>query len=224
MRAALHGCVAAALILLAAAAARAQEVPEQAPIGVHEHAFELGLAGGFAQSFSPASAGATGAVMSPGAGGALDADLGWRASSNLAVGVWGYGAQLGVTGAQAPPAIPSNLYEAAAGLGGTWHFLPSASVAHPWVALGMGWRGQWFGYGNGATYAEHGVELLRGRVGLDVRVSRSVAIGPIIGGSMDSYLTQQLPGGRWVAVSGRPLAGSFFAGIRGTLDLPLGSR
>ena len=220
MRVALHGCAASALILLSAAAAHAQEVPPQAPIGAHGSAFELGIAGGYAQSFSPAStAGANGAVLTTGAGGALDADLGWRASSNLAIGAWGHGAQLGVTAAQAPPAIPRNLYEAAAGLGGTWHFQPSAAHLDPWVAVGTGWRGQWFGYGNGATYAEHGLELVRARVGLDVRVSRAVAIGPIVGGSMDAYLTQQLPGGRWVAVSGRPLAGSFFAGIRGTLDV-----
>jgi hypothetical protein len=220
MRAALHGCVAAALILSSAVAAHAQpEVPGEAPIGAHGGAFELGLAGGFAQSFGPASVGGAGAVLNPGAGGALDADLGWRASSNLAIGVWGYGAQLGVTGKQAPPAIPTSLYEAAAGLGGTWHFRPSAAVFDPWVALGTGWRGQWFGYTSGATYVEHGLELVRGRVGLDWRVSRSVAIGPVVGGSVDAYLTQELLSGRWVAVSGRPLAASFFAGLRGTLDV-----
>jgi len=223
MRAALHGCVAAALVLSSATAAHAQEVPGQAPFGAHGHAFELGLAGGLEQAFSPASAGGAGAVLSPGVGGALDADLGWRATPNLTIGAWGHGAQLGVTGAQAPPAIPTNLYEAGAGLGGTWHFRPSAANLDPWVGVGTGWRGQWFGYGNGATYAEHGLELVRGRVGLDVRVSRSVAIGPVIGGSMDAYLTQELPGGRWVAVSGRPIAGSIFGGFRGTLDVPLGA-
>jgi hypothetical protein len=222
MRAVFHGCAAAALILSSAATANGQEVPGQAPVGAHGHAFELGLAGGFEQSFSPASAGANGAVLSPGAGGALGVDLGWRATSNLAIGVWAHGAQLGVTGAQAPPEIPANLYEAAAGIGGTWHFRPSAANLDPWVAIGTGWRGQWFGYGGGATYAEHGLELVRGRVGLDVRVSQTVAIGPVVGGSLDSYLTQELPGGRWVAVSGRPIAGSFFAGMRGTLDVPLG--
>jgi hypothetical protein len=220
MRATIHGCAAVALILSSSAAARAQEVPGQAPIGAHGSAFELGIAGGYAQSFSPASTvGPNGAVMTTGTGGALDADLGWRASSNLAIGVWGHGAQLGMTAAQAPPAIPRNLYEAAAGLGGTWHFQPAAAHLDPWVAVGTGWRGQWFGYGNGATYAAHGLELVRARVGLDVRVSRAVAIGPIMGGSLDDYLTQLLPGGRWVAVSGRPLTGSFFAGIRGTLDM-----
>ena len=225
MRAALHGCAAAALVLLHAVAAHPQEVPGQAPIGAHGSAFELGIAGGYAQSFSPAATGGpNGRVLSTGEGGALEADLGWRASSNVAIGVWGHGAQLGMTAAQAPPAIPRNLYEAAAGLGGTWHFLPSSAHLDPWLSLGTGWRGQWFGYGDGATYAAHGLELVRARVGLDIRVSRAVAIGPIIGGTLDDYLTQQLPGGRWVAVSGRPLAGSFFAGIRGTLDVPLGSR
>jgi hypothetical protein len=219
MRAGLHGCVAAALILSSAAAAHAQEVPAEAPMGARGNAFELGLAGGLLQGYGPASAGGAGAVLNPGTGGALEADLGWRASSNLAIGVWGHGAQLGVTGAQAPPAIPASLYEAGAGLGGTWHFRPSATDFDPWVSLGTGWRGQWFGYGNGGTYAEHGLELARGRVGLDVRVSRTVAIGPVIGGSMDAYLTQELPSGRWVAVSGRPVAGSLFAGIRGTLDV-----
>ncbi len=223
MRAALHGCVAAALVVSSTAAAHAQEVPGQAPIGSHGKAFELGLAGGYEQSFSPASSGAAGAVLSPGAGGALDADLSWRASAHVAVGAWGHGAQLGMTAAQAPPAIPANLYEAAAGLGGTWHFLPSSPRVDPWLTVGTGWRGQWFGYGNGATYAEHGLELVRGRVGVDLRVSQTVAIGPVVGGSLDDYLTEQLPGGRWVAVPGRPLAGSFFAGIRGTLDVPLGS-
>jgi len=210
---------------MSSAAARAQEVPAQAPIGARGNAFELGLSGGYAQSFSPAATGGpNGRVLTTGEGGALEADLGWRASSNVAIGVWGHGAQLGMTAAQAPPAIPRNLYEAAAGLGGTWHFQPAAPHLDPWVAVGTGWRGQWFGYTNGATYAAHGLELVRARVGLDIRVSRAVAIGPIVGGSLDDYLTQQLPGGRWVAVSGRPLAGSFFAGIRGTLDVPLGSR
>ena len=224
MRAALHGCAAASLILLRTVAAHAQEVPAQAPIGAQGNAFELGIAGGYEQSFSPASTAGPGAFMTTGAGGALDADLGWRASSNLAIGAWGHGAQLGITAAQAPPAIPRNLYEASAGVVGTWHFQPSAAHLDPWLSVGTGWRGQWYGFGNGDMYAAHGLELVRARVGLDIRVSRAVAIGPIVGGSLDDYLTQQLPGGRWVAVSGRPLAGSFFAGIRGTLDVPLGSR
>jgi hypothetical protein len=223
MGVALHGCVAAALILSWATAVNAQpEVRGQAPVGANGNAFELGLAGGFAQGIGPASSGGTGAVLNPGAGAAVDADVGWRASSNLAIGAWGHGAQLGVTGQQAAPAVPAKLYEAAAGLGGTWHFRPSATDLDPWVALGTGWRGQWFGYTRGATYAEHGLELVRGRFGLDVRVSRSVALGPVVGGSMDAYLTQQLPNGSWVAVGGRSLAGYFFAGLRGTLDVPLG--
>jgi hypothetical protein len=225
MRAALHGCVGTALILSSAAAAHAQqEVPGQAPVGAHGNAFELGLAGGFAQGFGAASAGGTSAVLNPGAGAAVDADVGWRASSNLAIGVWGHGAQLGATGNPAPPATLRSIYQAAAGVGGTWHFRPSATDLDPWVALGTGWRAQWFGYTSGPSNAEHGLELVRGRVGLDLRVSRSIAVGPVVGGSMDAYLTQQLPSGGWVAVAGRPVAASFFAGLRGTLDVPLRGR
>jgi hypothetical protein len=210
--------VATLALLLPPRAAHAQEVPGELPVGSRGNAFELGAGAGFAQAWSPATGGRTGRVLTTGAGAALSLDLGYRASANLGIGIWGEGAELGATVLRP---VASSLYAAAAGIGGTWHFRPRASDVDPWVALGTGWRGQWFGYQGGGTYSEHGLEMARARVGVDLRVSPSIAIGPVAGGAVDLFLTQQVPGGPWIRVASSKLAESLFAGVRGTFDVPL---
>jgi hypothetical protein len=214
----LAGILATLALLLPSRSAGAQEQPPPPPVGSRGHAFELGAGAGFAQVWTPASAGPAGRMLGTGVGGALALDLGYRATPALALGVWGEGAELGGTVAQP---VASSLYAAAAGIGGTWHFRPSAPDVDPWLAVGTGWRGQWFGYRGAGTYSEHGLELARARVGVDVRVSPSVAIGPVAGGSLDLFLTQELPGGSWIRATSAPTAASVFAGVHGTFDTPL---
>lgn len=210
------GGVAATLALLSLCrSAGAQEEPQPPPVGSKGHAFELGAGAGFAQVWTPAAAGPAGRTLNTGVGGALAIDLGYRATPGLALGVWGEGAELGGTVAQP---VASSFYAAAAGIGGTWHLGPRAPDVDPWVAVGTGWRGQWFGYRGSGTYSEHGLELARARVGVDVRLSPAVAIGPVAGGSLDLFLTQELPGGSWIRVTSSPTAESLFAGVHGTFD------
>lgn len=213
------GPIVATLVLLIPATARAQneERPEP-PVGSRGHALELGAGAGFAQVWNPASTSRGGRVLATGAGGALDLELAYRATANLGLGVWAEGAQLGVTVVQP---VASSLYGAAAGMGGTWHFRPRALDVDPWISVGAGWRGQWFVYQGGGTYSEHGIEAARVRAGVDLRVSPAVAIGPVVGGSADLFLTQELPGGSWIRVRSSQLGESFFAGVRGTFDVPL---
>jgi hypothetical protein len=209
------GIAATLALLWPSASAEAQEEPAPPPVGSRGNALELGVGAGFAQVWNPASAGGGGRALTQGIGGALAIDLGYRATPGLALGVWGEGAELGGTVVQP---VASSLYAAAAGVGGTWHFGPRAPDVDPWVAVGTGWRGQWFGYQGGGTYSEHGLELARARVGVDVRVSPAVAIGPVAGGSVDLFLTQELPGGSWMRVTSSPTAESLFAGVHGTFD------
>lgn len=210
--------VAAALVLLLLpAGVRAQEA-SQRPVGSRGEAFELGVGAGFAQAWSPASAGTARRMLTTGVGGALGMDLGYRATPTFALGVWGEGAELGGTVVQP---VASSFYAVAAGIGGTWHLGPASPSADPWLAVGTGWRGQWFGYQGGRTYSEHGLELARARVGVDLRVSPAVAIGPVAGGAVDMFLTQQVPGGPWVRVGSSQFGESIFAGVHGTFDAPL---
>lgn len=217
-RFALRSIAATVPLLLLPLAARAEEAPQELPAGARGNALELGTGAGFAQVWNPAAATRAGRVLTTGTGGALELDLGYRATPSLGLGVWGEGAELGATVVQP---VASSLYAAAAGIGGTWHFRPRASDVDPWVAVGTGWRGQWFVYQRGGTYSEHGLELARGRVGVDLRVTPAVAIGPVVGGALDMFLTQELPGGSWIRVRASAIGESFFAGVHGSFDVSL---
>jgi hypothetical protein len=72
--------------------------------------------------------------------------------------------------------------------------------------------------GGGPIGLNHGLELGRVRVGLDMRVSREVAIAPVIGADATMFLWQDIGGS--VSAIGTPTVSTFvFAGIQGRLGV-----
>jgi hypothetical protein len=201
----------------------AQEAPPPTvSAGARGDALELGVGAGFTDgwgtlntSYSRQNTHVTGA------GAALELDPSWRALPVLAIGAYGFGAQLSETAA-----LPSNgdLMQAGAGVQGTVHLVPNAAHLDPWVSLGSGWRGQWIAHQGGNATAQNGWEIVRARAGVDSRITPGLALGPVIGASLSRYFLQTLDGGPWTGVPDPGLNVYVFAGVRATLDYPLHPR
>jgi hypothetical protein len=215
-------------ILAIAQVAVAQETPEP-PAGASGRAVEIGVSGGFVDGWGDISQSSLPHVRSPGAGGQLELDAGWRLLPHLAIGMYGFGAQLsnGFGGQLSnAPAQPQSvdIYAAGAGVQGTWHFRPRANNYDPWLSLGSGWRGQWITNQAAGNTSQDGLDMLRARVGVDLRVSPTVALSPVVGASLGTFLIESVQGAHWSAV-GLPTVNTFvFAGVRATVDTPLDRR
>ncbi len=202
--------------LLAVGAAAQPEPPPPAPVGAHGGVAELGVNFGFVDAFGDVSTQTPAHQRTAGFGGTIELDAGWRLSAPLALGVFGFGTQLSQT-----PAAPwsADVYEAGAGVAATWHIRPSATDYDPWIAIGSGWRAQWLAYLSDSTTTQHGVEMLRARVGVDLRASPSVALSPVLGASLSTFLVEEVQGGAWRAISSPAVNTFVFAGVRATVDL-----
>jgi hypothetical protein len=117
----------------------------------------------------------------------------------------------------------SNLYSATAGVEAAWHFLPSANQLDPWVSLGTGWRGYWI-HGDQGTTSLQGLQLAKLQAGLDYRVSRDIAISPVIGADLSMFLSESTPFASGFSNITDPKVNTFlFGGLQGRFDIPVGS-
>jgi hypothetical protein len=202
--------------------ANAQETNEQFNIDKGElaapiSAFEIGVAGMYSQGFGNLTRGGGPVRIQDiaNAGGGVALDLGWRFAPAFALGVYGSGSQFG---RDTNIASGTELRTVAAGVQGRWFLRPYRKV-NPWLGLGTGYRGYWVTPDVGGTTATHGWQIARLQVGVDFRASREIAVGPFIGGSVDTFFTQKVPGGDYQNLSGPPVAGFVEAGIIGRFDL-----
>jgi hypothetical protein len=85
----------------------------------------------------------------------------------------------------------------------TWTFGTSAGVqanyhfgtsARPWIGLGTGWHGYWLSQ-DGGTTAYQGLDLVRLQLGLDVPVTPSFTLAPVLGVTLSTFLSQKTPSG-----------------------------
>jgi hypothetical protein len=197
-----------ALCLAAPMISRAQDVP--AP----HNKLELGLNLGYSQGLGPIGKGRSRLQDLGKAGGAFQLDVGWRLDPHWMVG--GYG-ELGVFGA-GNEAGSNHAVSAAAGLQTQYHVLPQNKL-DPWVGLGFGWRGYWADQSRG-TYGVQGLDLVRFKMGLDYRVSSSLALGPVIGVTMTEFLSDKAIGAdKYRDIDDRKLNTFVFAGVGGRFDL-----
>jgi hypothetical protein len=121
-----------------------------------------------------------------GPGGVVEVDLGYRVLPYLSLGAYGTFSKY-----EHGDSIDSNtdVLGATAGLQGVVHFRPDTSI-DPWVSLGTGWKGLWLDPSSGKTTSLQGLELARLQLGVDYRVSKDVAIAPVIGGSLSMFISQ----------------------------------
>jgi hypothetical protein len=180
------------------------------------HALEIAIATGYAQG-----GGKLGGTMGnledvAGPGGAIELDLGYRIIPQLSVGAYGTFSKY-----QHGDGIDSNtdVLGATAGLQAAWHFRPETSI-DPWVSLGTGWKALWLNPSSGKVTSLQGLELARLQIGADYRVSKDVAIAPVIGGSLSMFVSQDSPmTDSFTEIHDKKVNLTGFAGLSGRFDL-----
>ena len=208
--------------LLVPAIASAQPEPSDTsasfdhPVAPVSQAFEISVGAGYTQGAGKLGGNLGSLEDAAGAGATVEIDLGYRIIPELSVGAYGTfaGYQQGdhVTG-------DNNVLGASAGVQAAWHFRPDRSV-DPWVKLGTGWKGLWIDPSNGKTTSLQGLELARLQLGADYRITRDVAIAPVIGGSLSMFVSQNSPAtSGYEEIHDKKLNFEGFAGVAGRFDL-----
>lgn len=180
------------------------------------NAFEIGVATGYTQGGGKLGDSMDNLEDVSGPGGAIELDLGYRILPRLSVGAYGT-----LSSYQHGDAIDAttDVYGATAGLQAIWHFRPDRSV-DPWLSLGTGWKGLWLDPSSGKATSLQGLELARLQVGVDYRLSRQIAIAPVIGGSISTFLGQDSAmTADLTEIADKDVNFTAFAGLSGRFDL-----
>jgi hypothetical protein len=179
-----------------------------------ERAAEITLATGYAQGFGQVSSGQPNLTDIGIAGWSLQLGVGYRLLPQLALAVFGGGAVYEGTNLD-----PPSLYSGAAGLKLDWHLLPAAHELDPWLSFGTGWRGYWIEQ-SGDERSLQGLDFAKFQAGLDYRVERRAAIGPIVGLDLSRFLWESSSGAGFESTA-QPKVNTFvFVGLMGRLDIP----
>jgi peptidoglycan-associated lipoprotein len=203
----------AALVVMAAATSGSALAQEDASsrhahyLEPPRHALELTLGTAYTQGFGLLEQGVNMQTVSQ-AGVGLDFGLGYRIDPHWMIGATGEYQDMRAQRAQSVRGVATGFQVA-------YHFAPSYR-ADPWVSLGAGWRFLYETYeATNHTILTQGLEMARVMVGLDWRVSREVAMGPVIGADLDEFLAQDDRGGLQ-----NPGVSTFVhAGLLGRFDL-----
>jgi hypothetical protein len=180
-----------------------------------QRSLEIAVGGGYTQGTG--GAGALGSIQDvAGPGGNLEVQVGFRASPQLSLGVYGTLARYERGNAMTDG---SQARGATAGIQAVWHARQARSV-DPWVSAGAGWRGLWLSPSGAASTSAHGVELLRLSLGVDYRITPGLAITPVVGASASMFLVEDaaMPS-NFTAVHDHRLNLYGFTGILGRFDL-----
>jgi len=156
------------------------------PVGPVTSKFELGISTGYSQGVGKLGGGMANYEDVAGAGGLVEVDLGYRILPRLSLGVYGTFARY-----QKGDDVAGNatVVGGTAGIQAVVHLRPDRSV-DPWVSLGTGWKALRVDPVNHTSTSMQGLELARLQVGVDYRISRDVAIAPVIGASLSTFLSQ----------------------------------
>ncbi|MEO7733156.1 MAG: hypothetical protein ABIY55_19490 [Kofleriaceae bacterium] len=183
-------------------------------------ALELGIGAGYAQG-----AGKLGGTMGnvedvSGPGGLVEVNLGYRITPQLSLGAYGTFSKF----QQGDHVVGNaNVLGASAGVQATWHVRADRSI-DPWVSLGTGWKALWINPVNSPSTSLQGLELARLQVGADYRVSRDVAIAPVIGASLSMFVGQENEmASSLTEIQDKQVNVTGFAGLAGRFGL-VGSR
>jgi hypothetical protein len=137
-------------------------------------ALELRASAGYSQGVGSLDSGNGQTVQDVASvGGGVDLGIGFRVSPHFSLGTY-------IAGALYSPVTPdTSVLSLAGGVEATWHFRPYRSL-DPWILLGVGYRAFWETPPGQDTTVWQGFEIGRLGVGVDYRVSPSVAVGPTI--------------------------------------------
>jgi hypothetical protein len=181
-----------------------------------ESAFEIGVGAGYTQGVGELGRNLADLDDVAGPGGAVQLDLGYRIIPQLAVGAYGSFSTFQKGDVLADE---TNVLGVNAGIQATYHFRPSTNL-DPWVSLGVGWKGLWLSPETGKTTALQGIDFARLQIGADYRLSKEVAIAPVIGGTLGTFLSADSPmTTEYTEIDDKKVSFTAFAGIAGRFDL-----
>jgi hypothetical protein len=229
---ALVGGLACATAALVTHSATADERPAEAAAPAKVNAFEIAFGLGVVTPSGDFTARPGDSVRQQAQTGAsAEVALGFRFDRHASIALTGAYAHYDV-GPGVPASAEGAWYSThgfGAGLSGTWHFVPDG-LLDPWVSFGAGWRAVRL-VERRTTAAEqttatpgvrHGVDVVQARVGLEWRLTSSIALGPFLGADATVFLAERaLGGGTTNAIPSEDLAlATFFhGGVGGRFDL-----
>lgn len=185
-------------------------------VAAPRNALELGVATGYTQGVGPVGEGMADLDDLSKVGGVVELSALYRINPTWAVGVYG-----SFSGYQSGDLVAgqTDVLGATAGIQGVLHLRPNRSV-DPWVSLGTGWRGLWLSPDAGKTTALQGLELARLQVGVDYRINDDIAISPVIGGSLNMFVSQDSAmTDDYTEIADKKVNFIGFAGLAGRFDL-----
>jgi len=181
-----------------------------------QKAFELQLGGGYGQGLGDVSANLPSVGDLAGPGGTVQLALGYRATPRFFFGVYGTGSWFSKGDTLSSG---TDVRSATGGLEADFHFRPSYSI-DPFLTISSGWRGLWATPDTGRVTSLQGLELGRAQLGVDFRLTRGVAIAPVIGGDASIFLTRSAPGTDGFTNIGDPRVNIFlFGGLQARFDM-----
>jgi hypothetical protein len=147
--------------------------------------FEFALGGGYTQGAG--GAGVIGNIEDvTGPGGTVEVQLGYRAGPKFSAGVYGTVARFRHGDATGDG---SRAYGATAGVQAVWHGSDTRSI-DPWISVGAGWRGLWLDRAGAQPSSMQGIELVRVQLGVDYRLTRRLAVAPVVAASLSVFLVE----------------------------------
>ena len=164
-------------VVLLASQARAQNAPEgergfSKPLDAPTKALEIGVGTGWTQGYGNLRSGVDMRdVITPGIG--IDLALMYRINPHWAFGLAGQYQEFEAERATGARGMT-------VGLAAAYHIAPWARV-DPWIQVGTGYRALWETHSGADATSTQGLELAKLSLGLDFRVSRDVAVGPVVG-------------------------------------------
>lgn len=202
------------LMCVACLAAQGAVATAQDVVPPSSDTFELSIGAGFGHGVGPVGARVPTLQSEGKSGGTILVDAGWRIDPRWMVGAYGEGSLF----QSGNLATSSNAKSVAAGLQAQFHIIPGGRY-DPWVGVGFGWRGYWADREDG-THILQGLDLGRLRLGLDYRMTSTLAMGPVFGITLTEFLSERRAGGQgYFDVRDRKLNTFVFGGLAGRFNL-----
>ncbi len=143
-------------------------------------------------------------------------EIGFRAHPRFMVGAYAGAAQY-VRGGLIEERLTTRSFQA--GAQAQLHVFPYDRV-DPWIGLGAGWHGLFLDPKIAPNESLHGLDLVRARVGVDVRIDPALALGPYVGLDVTTFLRRSVDGqdGRGIGF-GDAIATFLSVGVAGRIDV-----
>lgn len=175
-----------------------------------DDAIELAVGVGVARSEGDLG-GAMDAGVVVGTAAELELAIGRRITPNLALSFYLTAQDEGAA------SVPGrSIHTGSAGVKADFHLRPTLAT-DPWLSVGAGLRAL-LTVDDGAELLI-GAELARVQLGVDLRMSESISIAPMIGASASLYGAQRTPMDGFSELSDKGIAWTFTAGVAGRFDL-----